>query len=135
MHARAFAADDDADGLREIEVPGVKLASWVKRDAPDSGALDLGDRRRQAGDARDRQQLGGAGAGFDRDGRERSAAVLGNDGAAGAGDLRAAQDGAQVPPWFTPGAIASSFSGTTTSTGASFASSSRRGSWPRPAAW
>ena len=35
----------------------------------------------------------------------------------------------------SPGAIASSRWGGTTSTGTSFASSSRRGSWPSPAAW
>ena len=38
-------------------------------------------------------------------------------------------------PWLTPGAMASIRCGGTTSTRASLASSSSRGSWPRPEAW
>src|SRR5205814_5096886 len=44
LDAGSLAADDDAHGLGEIEVPCQKLAAWVERDAPDAGALDLDDR-------------------------------------------------------------------------------------------
>src|SRR5439155_732929 len=74
----------------------VLLATRVERDAPDPCPLDLDDRRRQSGDAGDRQQLDGTRARLDRNGRQGSAAMLGDDRAVGTRDLRAAQDRAEV---------------------------------------
>src|SRR3979411_1283211 len=47
VNALALAADHQADALREVEFPRLHLTPRVERDAPDTGSLDLGDRRRQ----------------------------------------------------------------------------------------
>jgi hypothetical protein len=57
VDALAFAADDEANGLGHVELPRQRLASRIESDAPDVGSLDLGNRRRHAGNMRNAQQL------------------------------------------------------------------------------
>src|SRR5712691_5704154 len=96
VHTLALAADHDADRLGEVEIPGWHIAAHVESRGPNPCPLDFRDRRRDARDLRDSEQLAGARARFDRRGRQRRAAMLGDDRAAGARHLRAAQDRAKV---------------------------------------
>ena len=96
VHALSLAADDDAHRLREVELPWSGLAANVEGGAPDARALDLGNCGGDARDVRDAQQLARPRARLDRRRRQGRAAMLGDDRAGGAGNLRAAEDGAKV---------------------------------------
>src|SRR5260370_29404647 len=94
VHALALAADDDAHRLCEIELPWSRLTPYVESRAPDTGSLHLRDRRRDARYGGDGEQLAGARACLYSRRRQRSAAVLWDDGALGPGHLATPQDGA-----------------------------------------
>ena len=96
VEAGAFAAEDEADVLAEIEVGVVGGATFVEAYDPDvvflhgfQGAGDVDD----LGDA---DVLGGAGGGFCGDGAQGGGAAFGEDYAVDAGAVGGAEEGAEV---------------------------------------
>jgi hypothetical protein len=96
VEAAAFAAEDEADVLLEIEVGVVGGTALVEAYDPDVLFLKGFEGAGDVDDLGDADVLAGAGGGFGGDGGERGGAALGKDDAVDAGAVGGAKERAQV---------------------------------------
>lgn len=96
MQAGAFAAEDQADILAEVEVGVVGGAALVEAYDPDVLLLHGFEGAGDVDDLGDADVLAGAGGGLCRDGREGGGAALGEEDAVDAGAVGRAEEGAEV---------------------------------------
>ena len=96
VEAGAFAAEDEAAVLAEVEVGVAGLAAFVEADDPDVGLLHGFEGAGDVDDLGDADVLGGSGGGFGDDGADGSGAALGEDDAVDTGTVGGAEQGAEV---------------------------------------
>jgi hypothetical protein len=92
----AFAAEDEAGVLLEVEVDVVGGAAFVEADDPDVVFFEGFEGTGDVDDLGDADVLGGTGGGFGDDGGERGGAALGEEDAVDAGAVGGAKEGAEV---------------------------------------
>ena len=92
----AFAAEDEAGVLLEVEVGVVGGAALVEADDPDVGFLEGLEGASEVDDLGDADVLGGTGGAFGDDGGQGGGAALGDDDAVDAGAVGGADEGAEV---------------------------------------
>ena len=96
VEAGAFAAEDEAAVLAEVEVGVVGGAAFVEADDPDVLLLHGLEGAGNVDDLGDADVLGGTGGGLGRDGREGGGAALGEDDAVDARAVGGAEEGAEI---------------------------------------
>ena len=96
VQAGAFAAEDEADVLAEVEVGVVGGAALVEADDPDVVLLHLLEGAGEIGDVGDADVLGGASGGLGDDRAERGGAAFGEKDAGDAGAVGGAEESAEV---------------------------------------
>ena len=96
MEARAFAAEDQADVLLEVEVGVVGGAAFVEAYDPDVLLLEGFEGAGDVDDLGDADVLAGSGGGLGRDCREGSRSAFGEDDTVDAGAVGGAEESAEV---------------------------------------
>jgi hypothetical protein len=96
VEACAFAAEDQADVLLEVEVGVVGGAALVETYDPDVLLLHGFEGSGDVDDLGDADVLGGAGGGLGGDGAERGGAALGEEDAVDAGAVGGAEESAEI---------------------------------------